>query len=171
MRLFVAVWPSDEVAAVVDGLARPATPGVRWTTVEQWHVTLRFCGEVPDHEVEPLVGALRAGVAGERPVVATTGSALTAFDGSGVVHLPVAGLDALAASVRSATGPFGDTHDDRPFVGHLTVARCRREPPVGLVGRPVEPVAWTVDHLAVVASTLDPAGARYRTLATVPLTC
>jgi 2'-5' RNA ligase len=172
VRAFLAVWPSTEVADLLGGLDRPTAPGLRWTRPHQWHVTLRFCGEVPDGELPALVDALRAGLVGEPSAVVTTAGATAQFDRSGVLHLPVTGLDRLAGRVRAASAPFGDAHDDRPFSGHLTLARARarRALPPGLVGRAVEPVTWTAGEVAVVASTLDPAGARYRTVAAVPLT-
>ena len=47
MRLFVAVWPPADVIDGLRGLERPSVDGVRWTTPDQWHVTLRFLGELP----------------------------------------------------------------------------------------------------------------------------
>jgi hypothetical protein len=35
-RLFVAVRPGPEVVALLSALDRPALPGVRWSTPEQW---------------------------------------------------------------------------------------------------------------------------------------
>ena len=49
MRLFVAVWPPVDVVERLSELPRPAVDGVRWTTPDQWHVTIRFLGEVADH--------------------------------------------------------------------------------------------------------------------------
>ena len=36
-RLFVAVWPPDDVVAELAALPRPDQPGLRWTTPDQWH--------------------------------------------------------------------------------------------------------------------------------------
>lgn len=121
MRLFVAVRPPDDVLDAVAALARPAHPGVRWTTRDQWHVTLRFLGEVG--ESEPVAAALAAA-----PLPAATaalGPRVTAL-GSGVVCLPVAGLDALAAAVSEATAGWGRPPEHRRFRGHLTLARVDR---------------------------------------------
>ena len=46
VRLFVAVWPPESVVEMLLGLDRPEGPELRWTTEPQWHVTLRFLGEV-----------------------------------------------------------------------------------------------------------------------------
>ena len=45
-RLFVAVWPPASLTDQLRGLARPQQTGLRWTTEDQWHVTLRFFGGV-----------------------------------------------------------------------------------------------------------------------------
>ena len=64
MRLFVAVWPPDDVIDVLADLPRPEVAGVRWTTRGQWHVTLRFLGHVAtvdvDEGIELSVGAFNA---------------------------------------------------------------------------------------------------------------
>ena len=51
MRLFVGVRPPDEVLDLIADLPRRAQAGLRWTTRDQWHVTLRFLGEVEDPTV------------------------------------------------------------------------------------------------------------------------
>jgi 2'-5' RNA ligase len=60
MRLFVALVPPadalDELAAAVDALR--ATPGLRWTRPEQWHVTLAFLAEVDERTREALTPRL-----------------------------------------------------------------------------------------------------------------
>jgi 2'-5' RNA ligase len=169
VRLFIGVWPSDEVGDLLRHVRRPTVGGLRWTTPDQWHVTLRFCGEVPHGDVPAVVEALEHGLCGQAPVVATTGAATARFAGGGILHLPVSGLDDVAARVRSASEPFGDTHDDRPFHGHLTLARARRRLPAALVGTPVGPVSWSVGEVAVIASTLGATGSRYETVAAIPL--
>ncbi len=64
MRLFVAVWPPPEVVAVLASLDRPVVDGVRWTTQEQWHVTIRFLGSVESAEAAIAALATLAGAPG-----------------------------------------------------------------------------------------------------------
>ena len=45
MRLFVAVWPPEEVVAELTALPRKDGRGVRFVAPENWHVTLRFLGQ------------------------------------------------------------------------------------------------------------------------------
>ena len=158
VRLFVAVQPSDAVLDVVAGLARPERPGVRWTTRPQWHVTLRFLGEVDDPA--PVVAALEA--APLAPCEAVAGPRVAALGRSAVV-VPVAGLDTLAAGVVRATAGFGAPAGPRAFHGHLTIARVRRGPVRDLVGEAVA-VRFAVDDVRLVRSHLGASGARYEDL-------
>jgi 2'-5' RNA ligase len=188
VRLFVAVWPPPEVLDEIAGIARPAAPGVRWTTADQWHVTLRFLGEM--ETPGPVVDALTAvalpsadGILGE--VVQRLGR--------GVLCVAVDGLDSLAGAVTSATAAIGRPPEPRPFHGHLTIARDRgargargaRGTGTGgerdtrdtqgargtdlrhLAGARLASHCFTVSSVAVVRSQLGGTGARYETLAEV----
>lgn len=158
MRLFVAVTPPERVLDLVAGLARPEIPGLRWTTREQWHVTLRFLGNVDDPE--PVCAALRG--VHLPPCDAVLGPEVARF-GQRVLHVPAGGLDALAAAVTAATKDCGEPPEDRPFTGHLTLARVRRGARVDL--RPLEGPAisarWPVTSFELCRSELHPHGARY----------
>jgi 2'-5' RNA ligase len=122
MRLFVAVRPPEDVLAALAGLARPEHPGLRWSTRDQWHVTLRFLGDVDDPD--PVAAALVA--APLAPTEAVVGPEVVALNPR-VLCVPVAGLDDLAAAVAAADLPgVRRPPEDRPFRGHLTLARLGR---------------------------------------------
>jgi len=165
MRLFVAAQPPDDVldalVEVVDDLHhRPDAESLRWVIREQLHVTLRFLGEVPD--VAPVLEALAATRLPAAEAEATPG--VTRL-GRQVLCVPVAGVDALAAAITHI-GP----DEDRPFRGHLTLARVRGRRGVvarSLAGTPVD-LRWPVPEVALVRSHLGPDGPRYETLATFP---
>ena len=160
-RLFVAVWPPEEVLDRVAALERPAVTGLRWTRRDQWHVTLRFLGNVPDPA--PLVEALTGLVLPAAHAV--LGPGVDRF-GRRVVHVPVAGLDAVAAGVVGATAALGQPPEDRPFHGHITLARVADRARVDL--RPLTGTAvggeWRVEAICLVESRLSPKGARYEVL-------
>ena len=143
MRLFVAAWPSVEVADALAGLPRPEAPGLRWTRPDQWHVTLRFLGEADPDEATAALDELAAA----RVVVAA-----------------VAGLDDLAASVVAATAGVGEPPEERAFTGHLTLARSKGPVPPGAVGTPVAG-SFPVDEVCLVRSRTLTEGAAYETLA------
>ena len=166
-RLFVAVWPPHDVLDRVAALDRPPVAGLRWTTADQWHVTLRFLGPVADSV--PVVAGL-AGVSASPAAAAVLGPAVGRF-GQRILHLRVAGLDRLAGDVVRATAHLGQPPDDRPFAGHLTLARVAQAARVDLrplTGQPVA-AAWMVGEVCLVESRLSSAGARYRVVERVPL--
>jgi len=165
-RLFVAVWPPEDVLDAVAGLARPTVAGVRWTGREQWHVTLRFLGVVEDAAlVAGALGGLDAG-----PAEAVLGPAVGRF-GNRVLHVPVAGLAEVADRVVAGTAEIGRPPEDREFAGHLTLARVAKGARVDLGRLAGEAVSarWAVDEVCLVESHPTPTGARYEVLERVPL--
>lgn len=161
-RLFVAAWLPDEVRGLLAGLARPQVKGLRWTGPEQWHVTLRFLGPVA--EVDGVVDALTA-MEAAGPATAELGPTVDRF-AHRILHVPVSGLDAVAAAVAGATAALGQPPEDRPFRGHVTLARVAKNGKVDL--RPLAggevTARWDVGEVGLVESRLSPAGARYHVL-------
>jgi 2'-5' RNA ligase len=165
VRLFVAVWPPDEILDRLAGLRRPERAGVRWTTRDQWHVTVRFLGQVDG--AEEVKGALLA--AGKLATPTLSIGPVTRRLGPYIICLPVTGLDEVSSAVTSLTAPFGEPPPDRPFRGHLTLGRGKKGANMGgLGGEPFE-ASWTADEVTLVASNLHPHGARYEVIDQVPL--
>lgn len=155
----MGVVPPADVVAVLGGLA--VDPRLRRVTGEL-HVTLQFLGEVDDP------GAVVAGLdAATLPGATARAGPAVARLGRQVLCVPVAGLDDLAAAVVAATG---HPPEDRPFRGHVTLARARGRGatvPTVAAGQPVE-LVWPVREVALVRSHLDADGARYEFLTTFP---
>ena len=178
MRLFVAVWPDDEVRRRLAGLELEwgRTRGLRCVGPSRWHVTVRFLGEVDEVRVEPLGQALReCGAAFPGPLECRLGPATGWFTGVRVLQLPAAGLDELAAAVRTVTLPLvPDPADPEPrFNGHLTLARSKgRRLGVAALGDmsglPFE-AAFDVSAMDLVASQPSSEGHVYTTLVRAPL--
>lgn len=154
------MWPPAEVMAAIAALERPEVDGMRWTTEDQWHATLRFLGE---YDVDEATETLATVVA---DVTTAVMGPVTARFGQRILQVPVAGLDDVAEAVAVAFGP-----EERPFNGHLTLARARERRGVDL--RPLcgVPLAgeWPVDEITLVASQLNPKGARYEVVERFPL--
>jgi 2'-5' RNA ligase len=155
------------VVAALAALPRSRVPGLRWSTPDQWHVTLRFFGELGLPEVENASMALAA-VAGSWPApFEVEGGPRTRFLGPGLVVWPVEGLTGVAQAVEQATADIGQPVSERRFLGHVTVARIRQGTDVHQDRQLVHPLSasWTVTSLSLVASELHPDGARYRDVA------
>src|SRR6476469_2743867 len=111
-RLFVAVWPPENVVAELLSLRRKDQDGVRFVRPESWHVTLRFLGEAdPDEVVDALDDAPLA------PAHARLGPGVDVVSRRALV-VPVHGLDELAAVIARHTAHIGQL-PRRRFLGHL----------------------------------------------------
>lgn len=161
-RLFVAVWPPDEVLADLADVERPRDQGVKWVPPENLHVTLRFLGDADEDEA-----AERLADADLPAADVSLGPAFDVWWERSLV-VPARGLDELAAAVHRATRGLGTGPERRKFAGHLTVARlARRARPQRAAGRRFD-ASFRVDEVALVASTLRDTGAEYETVATWP---
>jgi 2'-5' RNA ligase len=161
-RLFIAVWPPEDVAADLTSLHRKDQRGVRFVRPETWHITLRFIGDADPAEV---IDALD-----DVPLPATRARIGPGVDviGDRVLVLPVGGLDALAALVNRSTAHIG-TPPRKRFVGHLTLARLKPRAQMPRALGAFVTAEFDVDEIALVQSRLDPQGARYETLHSWPL--
>lgn len=159
-RVFVAVWLPADVRQQLLALPRPDTLALRWVPATGLHATLRFLGDAPPGAVTDRLSA-----AALPPARAELGPA-TGTLGHRILMVPVAGLDELAAAVARATDGLGRP-PQRPFVGHVTLARARDDAARDLAGAPVA-AAFDVTEVAVVTSETHPDGARHTTVATVP---
>ena len=82
--------------------------------------------------------------------------------------VPVGGVEDLAGAVAAATVDLGGLPEDRPFTGHLTLARSRSRVPAGWAGQPVDG-SFSVVEVCLVRSETLPEGAYYEVLGRWPL--
>ena len=147
-RLFVAVWPPDEVLRELSEMPRPAIDGLRWTKPERLHITLRFLGQCDEAET---VAALASE---DLPAARVALGPQVKRLGRGVLMIPAQGLEDLASAVEAAIARLGLPLADHPFTGHLTVARFKRKPPPGY--RPAVEASFAVNEIALVRT--EPSG-------------
>jgi len=161
-RLFIAVWPTEEVAEELRTLHRKDQQGVRFVPPDNWHITLRFLGDVhADDVAEALAGA-------ELPACrARLGPAVDVLNERALV-VPVAGIDDLAHVVREHTARIGEPAPKR-FVGHLTLARVKAFASMPRALGAMVSAEFDVEEIALVRSRLEPDGARYETIDTWPV--
>lgn len=154
LRLFVAVWPPENVVRELAAMPRPAIDNLRWTKPERFHVTLRFLGQCDEAEAATALRPMS-----HAPVRVALGPAPARL-GRSVVMLPARGVDGLAAAVTAATAEIGRPPPNRRFRGHMTVARFKRDPTPGdwpLAEAPALETSFTASEVALVR--VEPSGA------------
>jgi 2'-5' RNA ligase len=180
-RAFVAVVPPDHVLDAIEARVAPARVAhdeLRWSRREQWHLTLRFLGPVPD--VDGLLAALRhdlASVPRADGVGMIGAGAFPRSERGSVVWLGVQGgaaaLTRVAEAVEWASVAAGFEPEARAFTPHLTVARAARprdlRSVVDRLGDAPIGAPWAVDEVVLISSETRPSGAVYAEVARVPL--
>ncbi len=176
--MFLAVHPQEQfLAALTPQLDLLRAQADRaWTPSRHWHLTLHFLGDWPAERSSALQTALAAQVLPREFVVTPGGLGVFPEHGSPrVLFLHMAGdgqLARLAAAAReivNRTWPDGP-QDNRPFRGHLTLARARGASATNafnsLVGRDLGlSCALAVTGFSLVSSELGARGARHRQVA------
>ena len=161
-RLFIAVWPPEDVVADLTALHRKDQRGVRFVRPESWHITLRFLGNAdPDEVIDALDGVVFASTR------VRLGPGVDVFADRALV-VPASGLDDVAATVTRRTRDIGEPPRKR-FVGHLTLARIKPHAQMPRALGAMVSAEFELDEVALVQSRLDPAGARYETIHTWPV--
>jgi 2'-5' RNA ligase len=131
MRLFTAIDIPDEVRARLRSLLDRLRPlaHMRWSPVENLHVTTKFIGEWPEPRLNEVEGALAS--------LPPHGLVEIAVQGLGWFPNPqrprvfwagVKGgesLEAVATDTESALAAIGVPVENREFRPHLTLARTR----------------------------------------------
>ena len=140
MRLFAAILLPDDVRDQLAGLAG-GLQGARWSPEENYHLTLRFIGEVDKGFAEDLAEAL-SNVGGAEFELAI--ESLGSFGGArpravwaGVT--PSEALTALRRRVESALVRAGLPPEARKFTPHVTLARTAGAHPTAVA-------AWLGDR-------------------------
>jgi RNA 2',3'-cyclic 3'-phosphodiesterase len=187
-RVFIAISlperVKDEIERAQEQL-RVALPGkcVRWARREQFHLTLKFLGNVEVRHLEALTASIRGACTGHG-VLHLRAEQIGFFPN--VRHPRVVWtrvrdgrdrLPALQHAVVAAAAGFTSEAPEPDFTGHVTLGRCRTitRSQADTLSRLAEAMQesvfgeWTADCVDIIHSQLSPGGSRYTTLASLPL--
>ncbi|MFN3483706.1 RNA 2',3'-cyclic phosphodiesterase [Rhabdaerophilum calidifontis] len=125
-RLFVGLELPDEIASSLSSL-RGGLPGARWTDPTDYHMTLRFIGDIDRRaarEIEDELAEI------ERAPVPITINGLGVFGGDKphTIYASIApnrALIELQAESERCLRRLGHKPDGRKFTPHVTLARLR----------------------------------------------
>jgi 2'-5' RNA ligase len=133
IRAFIAV---DLESQVIENICRaisdlkPLIPGIHWVSAKNFHLTLKFLGDVEESRIDDI-GANLADKIGPFPRLSINAKGLGVFPDRRRPRILWVGLTgnaltALAARVESALDPLGFAAEQRPFTPHLTIGRWRQ---------------------------------------------
>lgn len=133
VRLFTGISIASGALHNIERLLAELRPlaRVKWSPVENLHITTRFIGEWPEARVEELQEAL-AGIAPVGPIAIQI-SGLGFYPEARRPRVCFAGVHAdpalprLAEAISDALATLGLARDDRPYSPHLTLARIKNE--------------------------------------------
>lgn len=180
MRLFlgIAIAPPvlDNLARVLREL-QPLAP-IRWSPVENLHITTKFIGAWPEARLPELEAALESVPAG--PAFDVTVARFGYFPNPHRPQAFFAGVEAgsslahLAAKMDQTLQPLGIAVEKRPYSPHLTLARIKQENLRGLRDHIAKMTnfdfgTFHASEFHLYSSKTTPNGSIYQSLATCPL--
>jgi 2'-5' RNA ligase len=179
MRLFLALPLTEEARHELVHVLSGSTPGGlpgRLVRPENWHVTLRFLGEVEEVGRDRLLAGLDEADLG--PPFTVKWGDLGAFPNPRRATVLWVGMDRgadpavrVAGLVAEVVERAGFPPEDRPFKAHMTLSRIRPDQDVTTVLAAVPSVGVTmpVDRVILYQSHLGKGIPRYEEIEAFPL--
>jgi 2'-5' RNA ligase len=183
-RAFVAIaLPADIKTALGELQQRLRATGLkaRWVRPENMHLTLKFLGDIDPSAAEGIEKAMQHAVDAEAPFSVAV-AAVGVFPDPKRPRVLWVGLNdedrrllKLQQSLDEALSEIGFPREQRPFRGHLTLARFRDAGDRELLSHllqeyhRIEIGQLTVAELILFRSDLRPSGPLYTRLAVRPL--
>ena len=181
LRTFIAIdLPSQLKFRLAEVLGKLQSVGgkIRWTAIENIHITLKFLGDLTPEAIESLKSGLRREVAPFEPFhVRLVGTGQFPPKGSPRVlwvgcQSPAQELEKLHAAVEKAAFDVGVPREKRAFTGHITLGRVKSGKNLNKVVevlnsmREEEFGSFEVRGITLYKSTLTPTGPIYEALET-----
>jgi 2'-5' RNA ligase len=184
LRLFVAISipepVRDEIIRVQQEL-QPLVPRdvVRWARSDQFHLTLRFLGDVPADGVEDLKKSVGAVCRNARPL-SLRAEGVGFFPNPRSPRVIWVGINDrkgrlvdLQRQIEAAVRFFTAEPGEKNFTGHATLGRLKNPKPADIWDLAARAQSlekrrfgeWKADEIEIIRSELSPAGARYTSLA------
>jgi RNA 2',3'-cyclic 3'-phosphodiesterase len=184
IRAFIAVEIDpkviDKISAAINQL-KSRVPGVHWVAATNFHLTLKFLGDVEEAQINQIAATLEEQF---HPFPRFTINAkglgvFPDFRRPKILWVGLAGIElsSLVSRLESALEPLGFAPETRSFTPHLTIGRWRQ---TERVSKTLEPVleSWkdyqfgvtNTDEVILFQSKLTPKGAIHTKLKTVTLT-
>jgi len=184
MRTFIAVELDPKIKSALSELIDRLSPkdaDVKWVKKQGMHITLKFLGEVPETKIQDIIYSLRK-------ACDSLDSFQLCFRGTGFFppknKLPRvlwAGIEQsphlaiLHERIEVELGKLGFLREKRSFHPHLTLGRVKSSKNINALLEELEKHRETnfgrmkAEKVALIKSTLKPAGAEYDILSEIQL--
>ncbi|MGB7746664.1 MAG: RNA 2',3'-cyclic phosphodiesterase [Verrucomicrobiia bacterium] len=184
LRLFIAIPVPEPVRDEIIRVQREMQPlaphgAARWTRPDQFHLTLRFLGDVPVAGLEQLKESVNAVCRSARSLQLRAGG-IGFFPNPHSPRVVWVGiddqaglLDDLQKRIETAVRPFTAEPGEKHFSGHVTLGRLKnlKPPDTRKLAAHAQTVKdrmfgeWMAHEIEIIRSELSPGGARHTTLA------
>jgi len=184
LRLFVAIPMPETVRNEITGVQQElqqlvSRDAVRWAKPEQFHLTLRFLGDVPAEQapaLQEVVNAVCAGVTALR----LSAQGIGFFPNAGAPRIIWAGVNDgegrladLQKKIEAVVRLFAEKPAAEKFAGHVTLGRIKflKRPEIEKLAAHAQAVKdrlfgeWTANDVELMRSDLLPDGAQHTLLA------
>ena len=188
LRLFVAIPMPEAVRNEITGVQQEmrqlvSRDAVRWTKPEQFHLTLRFLGDVPVERVAALQEAVNAVCRGG-PALRLRAQGTGFFPNARSPRIIWAGVNDgeghlvdLQKMLEAVVRPFTQEPGTERFAGHVTIGRVKflKRPEIEKLAEHAQAIKdrlfgeWTANEVELIRSDLLSAGARHTLLAAIRL--
>lgn len=175
-RLFTGIEIPAEIGLALSAY-RGGLPGARWIDPENYHITLRFIGDIDDRMAEDVYSIL--GDTRRRDPITIVIDGLDSFGGSKprAVFARTSGngeLNEMQAEQERLLRQIGLAPETRKFIPHVTLARLRNASPIDVADyiatRGHFPkLTFTADRFVLYSSRSSTGGGPYVIEAAYPL--
>ncbi len=174
-RLFFAALPDQASRdALLAAIARyPKHPRLRWLAQENWHLTLRFVGNVAASFVTPLSEALAASARCHPPTVLTLRRVAPFPSAAKPLVLAATGradavTDNLVKDLEQRCQALGLGAVEQTFRAHLSLARVRGRRAFEVDAEPLS-LRMPIKRVALMESVPSERGRRYLSITSAEL--
>jgi 2'-5' RNA ligase len=183
LRLFVAISIPEPVRNEIIRVQQELQPLVsrdvaRWARSDQFHLTLRFLGDVPADGVESLKQSVGAVCRNARSL-SLRAEGVGFFPNPRSPRVIWVGINDregrlvdLQKQIETAVGQFSPEPGEKNFKGHATLGRLKNPKPADIRDLAARAQSlekrlfgeWTGQEIEIIRSELSPVGARYTSL-------
>lgn len=185
IRTFIAVLIAEDIREKISEAQealKKLAPKINWVVPGNFHVTLKFIGNIREDQLPDLCSAIEKAVEGLKPFDISFGS-LGAFPNPRNARIVWAGinegakaLSELASAIEDELAELGFERENRPFRAHITIGRVKDSKNLGGLAEGIKEInaqdlgTQRVESVSIMQSELLRESPKYSPLGEIRLT-